>query len=330
MNIQQHKREKKALKRAYKRNVSARYELTMSPLWRLRSIHLLAKYLRITVADLKQLSKDSTYHCFIDETKPLKPRDIQEPTGMTMRVHYRLVRLLDSIKRPNFLHSATRKRSNITNADAHRGGENIISTDIQKFYESTTFTHVKEFFYKELFWAHDLAKLMAKICTIDGHLPTGSCLSPLMSYFVHRQMFADIEKQCVAKDLVVTLYVDDVTISGKQANKKLLLEIKKTISKRGLFAHKDKVISNGHPAVVTGIIVSGDKLLLKNSQHKSIVELIDVVSSGDLTHETKLIGKLAAAGAVQKQAAEKLKDMLHRKQLASRHAVPKEESKYAV
>lgn len=184
--MQQHKREKKALKRAYKRNVSARYDLTISPLWQLNSIHLLAKYLRITVADLKQLSKTPTYYCFIDKTKPLKPRDIQEPTDMTMRVHYRLVRLLDSIKRPDFLHSATRKRSNITNADTHRSGENIISTDIQKFYESTTLSHVKDFFLKELCWAHDLAKLMAKICTVQGHLPTGSCLSPLMSYFVHR------------------------------------------------------------------------------------------------------------------------------------------------
>lgn len=143
-------------------------------------------------------------------------------------------------------------------------------------------------------------------------------------------MFAEIERQCVANDLVMTLYVDDVTISGKQASKSRLLEIKKTINKRGLFAHKDKVISKGHPAVVTGVIVNGDKLLLKNSQHKSIVELIDVVSSGDLTHEKKLVGKLAAAKAVQKSAAEKLKDMLRRKKLAARRVQPPVELTYPV
>ncbi len=330
MSNQQHKREKSALKRMYKRNTPARYTFEKSPLWQLQSIHLLARYLRITRQDLEVLSTEPTYNCFVDLSKPLKSRSIQEPIGMTMRVHYRLARFLDSIERPNFLHSATRSRSNISNAEAHRGGENIVSTDIRKFYESTTFTHVKEFFHKELHWAHDLAKLMAKICTVQNHLPTGSCLSPLMSYFVHRQMFADVERQCIAKELVMTLYVDDVTISGKLASKKLLIEIKKTINKRGLFAHKDKVISKGHPAVVTGVVVSGNQMLLKNAQHKSIIDLIEVVSTGDLTHQNKLTGKLAAASAVQKPAADKLKNMLLRKQLKAHRAEPPEESAYVV
>jgi hypothetical protein len=272
----------------------------------LQSKHLLAQYLRVTVEQLDALAERPEYNCFIDCTKPDKPRNIQEPIGLTMRVHYRLARLLDRIERPGFLHSATRKRSNITNAKAHIGGKNVVSTDIRKFYESTSYLHVKSFLHRELGWAHHIAIIMAKICTVEEHLPTGSCISPIMSYFVHRSMFAAIEKRCSLFNVVLTLYVDDLTASGNQASNSLLRDIKKIVSKHGLQTHKDKLVARGHSATITGVIVGGAEVHLPNKQHLAIVELIQEVASGDVTQHERLKGKLASAHSVDPVATKRL------------------------
>jgi hypothetical protein len=304
-----HKKLKAALKRGYRKNQSARYPLEKSPLWKLTSLHVLARLLRVDPDSLKKLAGSPVYNKFVEQPGTDKERDIQEPMGSTMRLHYRVARLLDSIQRPAFLHSATRRRSNVSNADKHRSSgptHVIVKTDIRKFYEHTTYSHVKAFFHTDLGWPLDLARLLASACTVDGHLPTGSCLSPLLSYFVHKRLFAGIEQLCVEQGVTMTLYVDDITLSGARASKALLHEIKGRIRRRNLETHKDKYIAPGTVGLVTGIAIDGDKLRLRNKQHQSIVKMIDAVAAGDKAQADSLKGKLAAASVVEPAAAERL------------------------
>jgi hypothetical protein len=314
MNRQKHRREKTALRRGYRRNESGRYAMEKSPLWKLTSIHLLARLMRVTPEALRATAADPTYNRFVDFTRPAKPRNVQEPTDRTMRIHYRLVKLLDSIQRPNFLHSATRKRSSISNARAHLGGENLAATDIRSFYESTTAQHVKKFFLNELGWPHDIAKIMASICTVDGHLPTGSCLSPLLSFFVHKRMFEDIDAVCAPHSVTMTLYVDDLTLSGRGVTAGLFHSVKRIVGRSNLITHKDRLVPRGRPVNVTGAIVGGSRLRLPNKQHKSVVDLIDEVVAGASDQSQTLDGKIAAARAVDKYAASGLVDRLNRLQ----------------
>lgn len=231
-----------------------------------------------------------------------------------MRAHYRLAKLLDSIERPSFLHSATRRRSNVTNAGAHLSGTSkaLVKTDIRKFYESTSEAHIKRFFHHDLCWPHDLAKLMAQVCSVDGHLPTGSCLSPIMSYFVHRQTFGQVAAICVAADVTMTLYVDDLCMSGENATRTLLFKVKDRISAAGLKSHKDRLIPPGAPALVTGVVVDGDKTKLRNVQHERIWAGIETVEQGDLTCIATLRGQLGAATTIDPQAASVLQRRLER------------------
>lgn len=306
MQSKQHSREKAALRRGLRRNKSGRYPLEISPLWKLSSLHRLAELLRVSPDELEEIAKAPSYDRFIDKPGTKKERHVQEPLGLTMSVHYRLVKLLDSIKRPEFLHSATKKRSYISNAEAHRAGHAIVQTDIRKFYENTTYQHVKAFLHKGLGWSHDLARLVARACTADGHLPTGSCISPLLSYFVHRQMFAGIEELCRERAVTLTLYVDDLTLSGPHATKALLYEVKSRIRRCDLETHKETYVSPGNAGLVTGVALHGGQVHLRNKQHEAIVQIIDSIAAGDSSLVDGLNGKLAAAQAVEPVAAAKL------------------------
>jgi hypothetical protein len=313
MNRSQHKRLKAALKRGFRKNQSARYPLVSSPLWKLNSIHLLARLMRVEVSRLRELGNSTEYNCFTDFSKPDKPREVQEPLGLTMRVHYRLVRLLDSIFRPEFLHSATRNRSNITNAKAHRGGDSVVATDIENFYRNTTYLHVKSFFRNDLGWPLDLAKIMALICTVDGHLPTGSCLSPLLSYFVHQRVFGVIELLCRDKNVALTLYVDDLTLSGQHASRHLLHQVKTLLKRRGLRTHKDTLTARGHPAKITGVVVDGSSMRVPNKHHLKIINSIDEVAGGNIGYINTLNGQLSYANAIDPSSVVPLNQRLNRK-----------------
>ncbi|RQM58075.1 MULTISPECIES: reverse transcriptase family protein [Burkholderia] len=310
------KRDKSAGRARLRKNKSARYPIESSPLWKLSSIHQLAVLIGIPVDELEATCMAPTYHRFDEASKDGKePRHIQEPTGATLRAHYRLVRHLDSIQRPDFLHSATKKRSHITNARAHaESGGAVVAMDIRKFFESTMYQHVKSFFHKDLGCSHDIARFLANICTADGHLPTGSCISPLLSYFTHRHLFADIERLCAERGVTMTLYVDDLTLSGPHATKGLLFETKVMIKRCGLRTKdaKDAVVRPGKAAIITGVVRRDGGVRLRNKHHGAIVAIQDSIATAGDNNRDVLRGRLAAARAVEPSAAARLEERLTR------------------
>lgn len=322
MASQQHRADKATGRRRLRKNKSARYPIESSPFWRLSSLHRLASLLGVAVEDLESACMSPTYNHFSEQVKPgakpgKEPRRIQEPTDTTLRIHYRVTKHLDSIERPAFLHSATKKRSHVSNARAHvDSGGAVVAMDIRKFFESTTYAHVKAFFLKDLGCAPDLARLLASVCTADGHLATGNCVSPLLSYFAHRKLFAAIEAICTAKGVTMTLYVDDLTLSGVHATKSLLYQVKALIKKQDLHTQpkKDAVIRPGKAAIITGAVRECGELRLRNKHHNAVVTLQDRVANGETGDEvfSKLRGQIASARSVEPVAATRLAARLRR------------------
>lgn len=320
MKNQQHRVDRAAGRKRLRKNKSARYPIEKSPLWGLTSIHKLAALIDVPVKDIESVCMAPTYNRFDEQPKPgskpgKEPRHIQEPVEATLRIHYRIAKHLDSIQRPDFLHSAAKKRSHITNARAHVDvGGALVAMDIRKFFESTTYHHVKAFFHKDLGCSLDVARLLATVCTADGHLPTGSCVSPLLSYFTHRKMFAAVEALCAEKQVTMTLYVDDLTLSGPHATKTMLHHVKALIKRQGLRTQpsKDAVVRPGKAAIITGAVRDGGQLRLRNKHHNSIVTLQDRIANGDDVSFNQLRGRVAAARSVEPVAAARLVARLDR------------------
>jgi hypothetical protein len=82
-----------------------------------------------------------------------------------------------------YLHSGVRGRSYLTNAKAHVAGEQVIKTDVCSFYHSTTTRHVFVGLPREFKCSGDVARLIANISTYRGHLPTGSPVSMLLTFY---------------------------------------------------------------------------------------------------------------------------------------------------
>lgn len=244
------------------------YPLNQSPFFRLSSKRKLAEILGFESHDFDALVDDSNYRQFFNK----KDRSIEHPIGELASVHKRIAKLLSRVELPDYLHSQ-KGRSYISNAKAHVKKSPLIKSDISKFYPSTTFTSIYSLFNNDFHCSPDVSWQMARICCYKGkHLPTGSYLSGIVAYLTHREMFDEISKLAINHGCVMTCYVDDIVISGSNANKALLFQVRKIVSKNGLIAKPEK--SKTFPAhsvkVVTGVAISGDKIEAPNKQLKEI------------------------------------------------------------
>lgn|GEM_PF-1702915 len=304
---QKHRLERLALKRENRHSPSEKYPLERSPLYQLGGPRELAAILKLSIQEIEEVSRSPEFHCFDEEpTRPGKaPRHIQDPRGNTQTLHYRFAKFLNRIERPAFLHSATRGRSHISNAAAHTGTDPVICADIEKFYQNTTRAHIKGFLLNDLQWPIDLAALMADALTFEKHLPTGSAVSPVLSYFTHRRMFRDIEEMCVSTGCKLTLFVDDITVSGPRASMALLKRIKHRLLSRGLRAKvgKDKSAPTGSAIVITGAVRARAGLRIRNEHRKAIVELLARYEAGEISLSDQIASRIAAAKSIDRDGA---------------------------
>jgi hypothetical protein len=164
---------------------------------------------------------------------------------------------------------------------------------------------VFELFKNDFECAEDVAHRLADICCYkQEHLPTGSTISGRVAFLVARKMFDEIHDVVVSQGCRGTVYVDDVTVSGQSANMRLLGEIRKIISRNGYKTkyRKSKSYAPGSAKIVTGAVISGDKLCLPNVRHRNIWmtrrELERTVSGERESLMRKLRGRLQEASQI--------------------------------
>lgn len=254
-----------------------RYSLSQCALYKVGSKARLAKVLRTTQAQLLALfQNDNNYKIFVIPAKddpfstPRKKRPAQEPKTELRRVHSRILRLLKGIEPPGYLHSAIKGRSYKTNAAAHLSKARVIKLDIRRFFPSTTETMAFIFFREVLCCSPDVARILARLTTWKGVLPTGSPLSPLLSYYANKAMFDDLSALAISRGLTFTCYVDDLTFSGENLSQGLANEIEEIILQHGhtVSTEKTRFFRRGSSREITGVIVKGDQLLAPNARFR--------------------------------------------------------------
>lgn len=243
-----------------------RYPIHQSPLYRLRGKGRFETVLGIAWDSVPALLQSDGYRIWLNE----KGREIQAPIHWMQAVHKTIGNLLGRIEVPGYVFSQ-KGRSYVDNARQHLGKQPIIKTDIYHFYPSVTRAMVFKTFHRDFRCAADVADRLADICCYrQEHLPTGSSLSGRVAFFAARQLFDDINALAQASACTMTVYVDDITLSGMQANKQLLAQVRKLIAKHGFHSKlaKSKTFSPDAPKLVTGAIIVGDELRMPNFRHQ--------------------------------------------------------------
>jgi len=259
------------------------YSLEQSPLYRLNSKRKLADLLGCTFSDLKKAARSKQYQCFDTQDKydsrhkdlQHKARKVEAPKGELEVIQRRLAVLLSRIETPDYLQSATRGRSYRTNAERHEFGRAVGRIDIRKFYPSVKAGRVGVFFTETLKCGRDIAYWLTELTCLEGRLPTGSAISPYISYWACKPMFDELHEVAVARELRLTVYVDDIVVSGSRGVGGFIALGKAIVAKHGFFAHKLAVYRPGQDFVVTGVRQCRAGMSLPHPRFRRIRALTD-------------------------------------------------------
>lgn len=283
------------------------YNLTDCALYNLKSKKRLEKVLMVSMEEIKRLKLDKgNYRVFSQQDNVGKERVIEEPVGRLDFVHTRIASLLCRVQLPEYLYSGVKGRSHIANAQAHIGMKKVLVTDIKGFFRSTTWRHVYHFFYRTMNCSEDCAAILAEICTYDRHVPTGSRISMPIAFYANRDMFEELNHLAAAHNCQMTVYVDDLTFSGPGVNRLFRSTVKKIIERHNQSMHpkKTKIYEVDGPKLITGAVVLGDHLLVRNKQHKEIyedlVQWVCCVDQGQVPKSltNRLLGRLNSVSSI--------------------------------
>jgi RNA-directed DNA polymerase len=236
-------------------------------LYGIGSPHALAKRLGWELSKLNGLAVDGGHRVYNHKKTG---REIQEPGAALQSLHRQLHRYLARVEVPEYLHSAVKGRSYLSNARAHVGDGKLLKIDIAKFYQSVRQHKVMHFFRDVLACAPDVAGLLANLICYRGVLATGSSISPLISYYAYQALFDELAAVAAQHSLVMTCYVDDITMSGPGASRAVLHQARSAIFKAGLRAHKDRSFTSVDVKIVTGVVVGPDGIALPFSRWQKI------------------------------------------------------------
>lgn len=254
------------------------YALNQCALYKIGSKKRLAHVLDADINDLLRLSADEgnfelfelkEEECEFTGAKR-KARWVQNPIPDLKSILSRIAKLLARVQSPDFCHGATPGRSYRSNAQAHVGAKSVATFDLKEFFPSTTSKQVFRFFREDLQCAPDVAGLLTDLCTYRRALPTGAPSSPILAYWANRGLFEALNRRGKSLALNMSVYVDDITMSGDLIPRSLHDQVEGIVTGHGhrLSGHKTRIFGPGQPKHVTGVVIAGGALRVPHARFR--------------------------------------------------------------
>lgn len=197
--------------------------------------------------------------------------------------------LLNKIKLHEVIHGAREGYSYVSNAEVHVNQKYVLNIDIKDFFPRISYDDVYFLFLRKLRCSSYIARLLTTLCTADGWLPQGYNTSPRIANLVLMPAVKRIDALCRKQGLKLSVYVDDITISGNRNPEKYLNAVRKILLDYG-FTTNSKTIcrTSSEQQKVTGIVVN-EKLNIDKRDYRDIRAKIHICQKYGFS---EFVGKL--------------------------------------
>lgn len=204
--------------------------------------------------------------------KPRRVRNVQKPKDDLLRIHNRMLRLLKCVQVPDYMQAALAGTSYRKNAELHVYGDYVATLDIKSFFEATNKSRIFSFFNSRLECPGDIADIYSRLVACDDSLPTGSPLSPIMSFYANSKLFDAINDLAQSSGLIFTCYIDDLTFSGESIDRKFICSVESLIRSHGhkIASRKTKLFKPGATKHVTGVVLADSKVGVPSSRFRKL------------------------------------------------------------
>lgn len=279
-----------------------KHDLTCSPFYRLERRKDLALLLKLKPEQLSTLiqQRENLYLIKLEEING-KERVLHVPLASMRRVHDRLFQLLQRMRLPEFIRSPRTKSTCWGNASLHSDSKFLTAFDIQGFYPSTTEEHIFRFFKYRLEMSDDCARCLALLATYEGFLPLGSPASPHLACLTHLDLFEDAHASATLSGSKLSVWVDDVALSGPSHRRDILAQIRLKAEAKGLKLHKFRRGGGSRGVELTGTYIKNSGYSVANSSHLKVQKLTEELGvTSDPGDRYRLLNRLSAMARYQR------------------------------
>lgn len=175
------------------------------------------------------------------------------------------------------------------NAIMHSHREMLVKLDIKSFFNNVTFNMVLGVLRRDFELPNASAVAVARLCTLDGHLPQGACTSPMLANLCMRPFDEELAAWCGRKHITYTRYSDDMTFSGQRFEAKELIHLVRSLLKKYGFVlndEKTRVLVGACRKQVTGVVVN-DGLSVPKEYKRAIRQELYYISKYGLNEHLK-------------------------------------------
>lgn len=181
------------------------------------------------------------------------------------------------------------------NARPHLGKKNVLKVDLHDFFPSIRSRKVIAVF-EEIGYPHPVARVLTELCCLKRKLPQGAPTSPALSNIIARSLDKKMAALAYNYGLTYTRYADDLTFSGDNLPKDMLLPlIQRIVKEEGytLNRKKTRFLTEYKRKIVTGVsISSGKKLTIPKVKKREIRKNVHfVLTKGVKEHQARIGSK---------------------------------------
>lgn len=166
----------------------------------------------------------------------------------------RIIEIHSGYSAPDHVFGFVKGRSIRQNAINHLCQPVVVRVDLRDFFESVHIDRIEPILSQLL---GESGPMIAKICMPNGVLPRGFSTSPILSNIAFDETDAALVAHFANDSINLTRYVDDINISGPEADKKLD-DLERILASNGWSVNhrKTRIMRRGKPQYVTGLNVA--------------------------------------------------------------------------
>ena len=207
---------------------------------------------------------------------------------------------------PLFIHGGVRKRSYVSFARPHTDKKTVITLDIRDCFDSISRKQVQGVLVRKLGLSDALSRELSSRLCIDNKIPQGFSTSNFLTNLYLNDVLLGINRKLSPMRLTMTVYVDDIAISGNTLNSAEVINLVCTdLSRAGLAVKKAKIkVMHSHMRqTIVGLVVNKRVSLTKEKTK----ELFARVNQGSMSQES-LDGWLSNLRSIDAKTTKKLTD----------------------
>ena len=169
------------------------------------------------------------------------------------------------------------------NATPHVGQPKILKLDVKHFFDSITYSYVKDKCFPAERFSEPCRILLTMLCYHGDTLPQGAPTSPMISNIVMKDFDEIVGAFCRERNISYTRYCDDMTFSGDFDEREVRRFVKEELFKNGFILNNEKttLLTRDKRQTVTGVVVN-DKPSVPRTYRREIRQEMHYISAHGL------------------------------------------------